>query len=113
MIMVTPENYFEMAIKNVALFKHYSKGLINESYLSQLYDQGYSDYSNGNYESAIEKLKAVCDKDMNYREGMAVYYLAQSYRKNGEDNVAKTYYQYVIDHYPNTESAKTAENYVD
>ncbi|MEE1079015.1 MAG: tetratricopeptide repeat protein [Agathobacter sp.] len=86
---------------------------INESYLSQLYDQGYSDYSNGNYESAIEKLKAVCDKDMNYREGMAVYYLAQSYRKNGEDNVAKTYYQYVIDHYPNTESAKTAENYVD
>ena len=86
---------------------------INESYLSQLYDQGYSDYSNGNYESAIEKLKAVCDKDMNYREGMAVYYLAQSYRKNGEVNVAKKYYQYVFDHYPNTESAKTAENYVD
>ena len=33
-ILITEENYFEMAIKNVALFKHYSKGLINESYLS-------------------------------------------------------------------------------
>ena len=33
-ILITEENYFEMAIKNVALFKHYSQGLINESYLS-------------------------------------------------------------------------------
>ena len=33
-ILVTEDNYFEMAIKNVALFKHYKKGMINELYLS-------------------------------------------------------------------------------
>ena len=33
-ILITEDNYFEMAIKNVALFKHYEKGMINELYLS-------------------------------------------------------------------------------
>ena len=33
-ILITEDNYFEMAIKNVALFKHYAKGMINELYLS-------------------------------------------------------------------------------
>ena len=33
-ILITEDNYFEMAIKNVALFKHYKKGMINELYLS-------------------------------------------------------------------------------
>ena len=61
----------------------------------------------------MPKLLRVVNRDMSYKEGSAVYYLAQAYRKNGDIEAAKPYYQYVIDHYPNTESAKTAENYVD
>lgn len=33
MILIDPDNYFEMAIKNVALFKQYSPNMIMSKYL--------------------------------------------------------------------------------
>jgi len=38
--------------------------------------------------------------------------LAQSYRKNGDLESSRQYYQYVIDHYPGTKRAETAAKYV-
>lgn len=85
---------------------------VNAQYLSQLYEQGYSKYSSRDYENAITDLQAVVDADQAYKDGYAVYYLAQAYRRNGDLTSAKPYYQYVVDNYPGTERARTAANYV-
>ena len=82
------------------------------SYYIQLYDIGYASYSAKNFADAVEKLQRVVNYDIAYKDGYAAYYLAQSYRKNGDMVSAKLYYQYVIDNYPNTERAATARNYV-
>lgn len=85
---------------------------IAEEYYVALYTEGYNSYNAENYADAIEKLLRVVNKDMSYKEGSAVYYLAQSYRKNGDIETAKPYYQYVIDNYPDTQQANTSKNYV-
>lgn len=86
---------------------------VQEQYLETLYRDGYSSYSGGHYEEAIANLQKVVDEQADYGDGNAAYYLAQSYRKNGDLDSAKPYYQYVIDNYPNTERARTSRNYVD
>ena len=58
-------------------------------------------------------MKAVTEKDMDYEEGMAAYYLAQSYRKLNDSEAAQPYYQYVVDKYPNTERGRTSQNYLE
>ena len=85
---------------------------ISEEYYSTLYATAYASYEEGNYGDAIAKLQLVVDYNMDYEEGYGAYYLAQSYRKNGEIESARPYYQYVIDHYPGTKRAKTAQKHV-
>jgi TolA-binding protein len=85
---------------------------IAEPYNKALYDAGYQSYTSENYADAIAKLLPIVKKDPTYRDGYATYYLAQSYRKNGNVEEAKQYYQYIIDNYPGTERANTAKNYV-
>lgn len=89
------------------------KQQVDDSYKQKLYQTGYSAYAKGDYENAVNDLKKIVDMDEGYSDGSAVYYLAQSYRKGGDTESAKPYYQYVIDNYPNTERAATARNYVD
>lgn len=81
-------------------------------YYEALYNEGYNSFVAENYAEAIDKLLRVVKKDMSYKEGQAVYYLANSYRKSGEVETAKQYYQYIIDNYPGTQLANTALNYV-
>lgn len=85
---------------------------IAEEYYATLYTDGYNSYNAEKYTEAIEKLLRVVNRDMSYKEGSAVYYLAQAYRKNGDIEAAKPYYQYVIDNYPGTQQANTSKNYV-
>ena len=85
---------------------------IAEEYYATLYTNGYNSYNAEKYTEAIEKLLRVVNRDMSYKEGSAVYYLAQAYRKNGDIEAAKPYYQYVIDNYPGTQQANTSKNYV-
>lgn len=85
---------------------------IYDKYMKSLYTKGYRYYGSGNWEKAIETLLKVVENDMSYEDGSAVYYLAQSYRRNNDLDSAKEYYQYVIDNYPGTQKAKTAENYI-
>ena len=59
-------------------------------------------YSRGKYKDAIDTLKQITDEQEDFQDGSAAYYLA-----------AKPYYQYVIENYPDTERARTSQNYVD
>lgn len=86
---------------------------VKAQYLDKLYQEGYSYYQRGKYEEAIKDLKKIVDEQEDFQDGSAAYYLAQSYRKNGDLDSAKPYYQYVLDHHPGTERARTAQNYVD
>lgn len=87
--------------------------VVQEKYLAELYSSGYSAYQNGKYEDAIKILQQIVDLQEDYSDGSAAYYLAQAYRINGDLESAKPYYQYVIDHYPDTERARTSQKYVD
>ena len=88
-------------------------GEVQDKYLNQLYKEGYSLYSRGKYKDAIDTLKQITDEQEDFQDGSAAYYLAQSYRKNGDLKSAKPYYQYVIENYPDSERARTSQNYVD
>jgi TolA-binding protein len=87
--------------------------VVNEQYLSTLFEEGYQAYSSGDYETAITDLQAVVDVDEDYRDGYAAYYLAQTFRRNDNLEAAIPYYQYLVDNYPGTERARTAAAYVD
>lgn len=86
--------------------------VVQEKYLAELYREGYSFYQKGRYEDAVKNLKKVVDEQEDYNDGSAAYYLAQAYRRGGDLESAKPYYQYVIDNHPNTERARTSMNYV-
>lgn len=86
---------------------------VRSQYLDKLYQEGYGYYQRGKYEDAITDLQKIVDEEEDFQNGSAAYYLAQSYRKNGDLDSAKPYYQYVIDKHPGTERARTSQNYVD
>ena len=81
-------------------------------YYESLFNEGYNSYVAENFPEAINNLLRVVTKDMSYKDGSAAYYLAQAYRKNGDIEAAKPYYQYVIDNYPGTQQANTSKNYI-
>lgn len=83
-----------------------------EPYYDLMYTTGYQSYKDSDYLAGIEKLQIVADYNIDYDEGYCAYYLAQAYRKSGDIESARQYYQYVIDKYPGTERAKTAKKYV-
>ncbi len=87
--------------------------VVRAQYLEKLYQEGYSYYQRGKYEDAINDLQKIVDEEEDFQDGSAAYYLAQSYRRNGDLDSAKPYYQYVIDNHPGTERARTSQNYVD
>ncbi|MCR5667142.1 MAG: tetratricopeptide repeat protein [Eubacterium sp.] len=86
---------------------------VNEEKLSELYSTGYSAYNRYNYEDAAEAFQEIVDLDEEYKDGYAVYYLAQSYRHLEETKKAIKYYKRVIELYPNTSRASTAETYIE
>lgn len=86
---------------------------VNAEYLATLYKEGYDAYSAKKYDDAISALSKVVEMDENYENGNALYYLAQAYRKNNDMEKAKTYYQKVVELYPNTERAANSQSYLD
>ena len=86
---------------------------VNADYVSTLYTAGTEAYAAQEYEEAITNLEKVIEMNETYDDGNALYYLAQSYRRNDDLATAKIYYQKVVDLYPGTERAATAQNYLD
>lgn len=85
---------------------------VNEEYITAMYQEGYSAYNAQNFEEAIPKLEKVVELDETFKDGYALYYLAQAYRKNNDLENAKIYYQKIVDLYPGTERAANAQNYL-
>lgn len=88
-------------------------GEVNSEYLSSLYNEAYQNYNRLNYAEAITGFEKIVEMDESYHDGYALYYLAQSYRKNNDIDNARTYYQKVVELYPRTERASTAQQYLD
>lgn len=86
---------------------------VNAEYIRSLYNSGTSAYSAQEYEEAIENFTKVIEMNETYENGNALYYLAQSYRRNDDLATAKSYYRKFVDLYPHTERAATAQNYLD
>ena len=78
-----------------------------------MYQEGSGAYQSGRYEEAVEKLQKVVDMDEAYQDGDAVYYLAQSYRRAGQNEQAIAYYQKIIELKPGTERAANAQRYLE
>ena len=85
---------------------------VNADYLESLYNQGYSDYNSQKFEEAATSLQKVVDMEETYKDGYALYYLAQAYRKTNDLETAKIYYQKIVELYPGTERAANAQNYL-
>lgn len=85
---------------------------VNEKYLATLYQEGNTAYSRGDYATAIEKLGKVVETDETYQDGYAVYYLAQSYRRENDMEQAVIYYRKVLEQCPGSERARVAQVYV-
>lgn len=85
---------------------------VNERYLATMYQEGYRAYQKGDYAQAIEKLLKVAQEDEEYQNGNAVYYLAQSYRREENVEQALIYYQKMVEKYPGTERAKVAQSFI-
>ena len=85
---------------------------INAEYVKSIYVEGTNAYNSGNYDKAVENLQKVVDTDETYQDGDAVYFLAQSYRKAGNNEQAIVYYQKMVEAYPNTKRAANAQNYL-
>ncbi len=85
---------------------------VNEQYLAGLYQAGFAAYNQADYETAVTNLLPVVEADIAYEEGNAVYYLAQSYRRGGNQEAAVPYYQYIIENYPGSERANVARQFV-
>ena len=85
---------------------------VNAEYLAALYKNGYDEYSTQNFGEAIKNLKKVVELDETYEDGNALFYLAQAYRRNDELENAIIYYQKVVDLYPGTQRAATAQSYL-
>lgn len=85
---------------------------VNDKYKETLYREGTNAYQSGRNEEAVEKLQKVVDMDEAYEDGDAVYYLAQSYRRAGQNEQAIVYYNKIIELKPGTERARNAERYL-
>lgn len=85
---------------------------VSATYYETLFTAGYNSYIAENYAETIQNLLPVVKADMSYKEGSAAYYIAQAYRKSGDLEAAKPYYQYVVDNYPDTQQANTSMEYL-
>lgn len=74
------------------------------------YDDGYSDYLQEKYAEAIPKLEKAYQYDET--NGDALFYLANSYRRNGNKDKAKEAYTEVMAKFPNTEKYNRSETYL-
>lgn len=84
--------------------------LIGPQLAKAYYDDGFKDYREEKYAEAIPNLAKAYQYDET--NGNALFYLANSYRRNGNMDKAKEAYEEVIEKFPNTERASRSETYI-
>ncbi|MCR4851077.1 MAG: tetratricopeptide repeat protein [Lachnospiraceae bacterium] len=83
---------------------------VGPSLATYYYEQGFNTYKAENYDDAIPDLNRAYR--YNKENSDAVFYMANAYRKIGDDTKAKEYYAEVIDNFPGTDHALKAETYL-
>ena len=78
-----------------------------------LYATSQNNYNVANYDMAITNLETVMKMDEGYNDGEAMLLLAQSYEKKGEQDQANIKYQKIIEDYPETDAAASAQEALD
>ncbi len=82
-------------------------GEVMQKAANEYYKTGYSAYSSGKYEVAIENLQKAYAMDATSVNSL--YYTARSYQKLGDNENAAKLFQEVIEKFPGTKSASDAE----
>ena len=78
-----------------------------------LYATSQNNYNVANYDMAITNLETIMKMDEGYSDGAAMLLLAQSYEKKGEQDQANIRYQKIIEAYPETDAAASAQEALD
>ena len=81
--------------------------IIGVNLVDYYYNAGYDSYRGENYEEAIPNLQKAWQYDNTKSE--ALFYLGNSYHRNGDDDKAKEAYAQVIDYFPDTDFANRSE----
>ncbi|HWT26678.1 MAG TPA: tetratricopeptide repeat protein [Mobilitalea sp.] len=74
------------------------------------YTNGHDKYSAGKYADAITELKKAIDFDPQNVD--AIYFMARSYDRSGDVVNATTYYNQVINNFPNSKRVPDAKNFL-
>ena len=85
--------------------------LVGPSVAQAYYDDGYEAYRQENYEDAIPNLEKAFKYDA--ANGDALYNLANSYYRNGQEEQAQAAYRQVMELFPGTEKARKAEAFLE
>ncbi len=98
--------------KSDAFTNMYNKliNLAGPQLASHYFNLGLESYQGENYEEAVPNLERAYYYDKT--NGEALFYLGNSYRRTGQDDLAKQTYANVIDSFPDTERAAKAETYL-
>ncbi len=86
---------------------------VNAETLRDSYSAGNNAFRSADYDGAIWNLSIVIGIDESYENGNALFYLAESYRNKWDFENALTYYNKVIELFPNRSIARNAQKYVD
>lgn len=78
--------------------------------VADLYKTGYDAYQARDYAAAVEALEKCYNLDNT--QGDALYFLARSYHGLGDTANARTYYQKVIEEYPNTRKSADSTRFL-
>lgn len=79
----------------------------------KLFNTSQENVNVANYESAISNLEQVMQMDAGYQDGQAMLLLAQAYEGNSDQDQANTWYQKILEDYPDTEAAASAQEALD
>lgn len=109
--IITKINRDYLSANAKAIFKDMEEK-VNVEYVKMLFEKGKKEYNEGKYKDAVKDLLQVVQKEEDYEDGNAAYYLAQAYRQDGDVENATKYYQYIMDKHPYTNRAATAKRYV-
>lgn len=88
------------------------KEQVNARYLAELYKEGSNAYNQGSYDKATEAFEKIMKIDEDFKDGNTLYYCAQAYRKLGENQKAIVLYQKVVERYPDTYRASSAQAFI-
>ena len=85
----------------------------NDYKMSENYNMGNSQMLSKDYQNAIQSFLIVVGIDEKYKDGQALYSLAECYSNVWDFKNAMTYYSKVVELFPNTNKASASQSKID